>query len=56
MNIKDKQKKFIVTEFDQVRNRQPLNSFAVAHLFYGVPFKFNTVYRELSTNNLVFSK
>ena len=52
----DKEKKIIVTEFDQLRNRQPLDSLAVAHLFYGVPFKFNTVYKEPTTHNLIFSK
>lgn len=47
-------RQFIVTESEQVRNIVPLTSFAVAHLFYGVPFKFNKCYRELTTNNLVF--
>ena len=35
--LKEKKKQFIVTEYDQVMNKQPLDSFAVAHLFYGVP-------------------
>lgn len=49
-------KQFIVTEREQVVNITPLTSFAIAHLSYGVPRKFNKVYRDITNHNLVFYK
>jgi hypothetical protein len=47
-------KEFRVKGVDIIKNRQPLDSFAVAHLFYGVPRNMNAYRQEPGSNDVIF--
>ena len=48
-------RRFVVTERELVTNKQPLDSWITARLFYGVPQWAKWVHKETSTGNLIFT-
>ena len=45
--MKSKRRIFELSEFDLIKNRQPLNSWAAARLFYGVPRWAKYMWRDI---------
>lgn len=50
-----KYKEFRLSELDLVTKKQPLDSWAVAHLFYGVPRWAKYAWQDIKNGGIIFA-